>query len=314
MEIITTPFSKLDAQQLIENNVDIILLTNSSFGVRNSFDCSNNHLEYLFEFKKQVKSNTKIWININAFFFEQDIEGLEEYLVYLNSKSNLIDKIVFNDFAIPQICFEKSLNLNLHYDPCTLVTSYGQFSLYQDNNINSVSLSNELFLPEVLMILKNKPMNFQIALQAHGYSFIMHSRWNLVTNFKNYVEDNNDEYIKNKVYYIKELSRQFANIIYEDKHGSHMLTGYELCILKQIKQLYENGLDYIKIDCIFQENGYSLAIYKLYKSLIFDIQNNEYDESKVDDLYQRAINISNKHILSSGFLGGIEGILNYEKK
>ncbi len=314
MEIITTPFSYDDALKLIKNNVDIILLTNSDFGVRNSYNCNNDELIKIINFLRQNKSNTKIWININAFFFEENINSLEKYLFFLNEYKNDIEKIVFNDFAIPQICFENNIDINLHYDPNTLVTSYGQFELYQDNNINSVSLSNELFLPEVIAILENKPKNFKISMQVHGHVFIMHSRWNLITNFKNYVEDANDEYIKNKVYYIKELNRQYSNIIIEDKYGSHMLTGYELCCFRQLKELWKHGLDYIKIDNIFQDENYSLEIYNLYKSLIVNFEKNIYDEDLIDLYWKNAHKISSSKKLASGFIGGIEGILNYEKK
>lgn len=314
MEIITTPFNYDDAIELVKNNVDIILLTDSRFGVRNVFDCNYELLLKILDYRNSINSNTKIWVNVNAFFFEQDILELEKYLIQLDSLSNEIEKIVFNDFSICQICYEQNLKLNLHYDPNTLVTSYGQFELYKNNNINSVSLSNELFLPEIITILKNKPENFKIAIQCHGHVFIMHSRWNLISNFKNYVEDITDEYVKNKVYYIKELDRKFSNIIYEDKHGSHMLSGYELCIIKELKQLYDNGLDYIKIDNIFQSNKYSLEIYKVYKEILNSFKLNKYNDINFDKLYEQLKKIGNSKILSAGFVGGIDGVLNYEKK
>ncbi|MBR2651425.1 U32 family peptidase [bacterium] len=99
---------------------------------------------------------------------------MEKYLKEIQTLK--IDKVVFNDFAVAQIDFEQNLNLNLHYEPSALVTSYGQLDFYQENKINSVSLSNELFLPEVTTILKNKPANMQLCLQVQGFVLIMHSR------------------------------------------------------------------------------------------------------------------------------------------
>lgn len=314
MEIITTPFNFNEAIELVNENADIILLTNSDFGLRNNYNCTNDELLKIFEHHTKKKSTSKIWININAFFFEQDIEKLEKYLNFLNIHINQIDRIVFNDFAVNQICFEQGYKFKLHYDPSTLVTSYGQFDFYIENNINSVSLSNELFLPEVITILKNKPKDLEIAIQVHGYVFIMHSRWNLISNFKNYVEDNNDEYIKQKVYYIKELNRKFTNIIYEDKHGSHMLSGYELCLLNYIKQLNDLGLNYIKIDDIYQTENYSLNIYKIYKNAISSIKNNCFNLEQINNDIEECKKYSKNKILSSGFIGGIGDILNYEKK
>ncbi len=314
MQIITTPYSYEDAINLLKNCVDILLLTNSNFGVRNNYNCTNDELVKIIDYINSNNIKTKIWINVNSFFFEDEILSLKNYLLFLNSLKNNIDKIVFNDFAVAQICYEENININLHYDPNTLVTSYGQFDFYLENNINSISVSNELFLAEILTILKNKPNNLKICLLAQGHVFIMHSRWNLISNFKNYVEDRDDEYVQNKVYYIKELNRRFSNIIYEDKHGSHMLTGYELCIIKQLYELWKNKLDYIKIDNIFQDENYALEIYKIYKNLINNFENNVIDENLINLSYQKVVDFSKSKKISSGFIGGIEEILNYEKK
>ncbi len=310
MEIIVSPNSFNNAINLINENVDIILLTNSKFGVRNQYDCNNQELKQIVDYAKNKQ--TKIWVNINSFFFENQLNSLEQYLNFINKLN--IDTVVFNDMSVAQYHYENKYNFNLHYDPNTLITSYGQLNFYCENNIKSISLSNELFLNEVNNILLNKPTNIKICIQAHGHSFIMHSRWNLITNFKEYINDINDEYVKNKVYYIKELDRKFSNIIYEDLHGTHMLSGYELCLIEYLDILIKHNLDYIRIDGLLQNNDYCLNIYKIYKQAIEYIQNNNYDNDIKKELYNQCLMFSKNKLISSGFIGGVESIKNYEKK
>lgn len=306
MKIIASPANYNEAISLIDNGIDILLLGDSIHSTRMIYNCQLDDLNAICNNKKQ----TEIWLNVNAFFYEQDLDELEKYLKEI--KQLKIDKVVFNDYAVAQIDFEQNLNLNLHYEPSALVTSYGQLEFYLQNNIYSVSLSNELFLPEILTILKNKPKGMKICLQVQGFVLIMHSRWNLVTNFAQYLENSDDEYIKNKAIFIREEQRKYKNIIFEDNHGTHMFSGYELCLIRYLKKMFDAGLDYIKIDNILQTNNeYSLEYYKIYQKLIDSIKNNNFDEKLIENLIFEAKEISTNE-LAAGFVGGIKEIKHYE--
>lgn len=306
MKIIASPANYNEAISLIDNGIDVLLLGDSIHSTRMIYNCQLDDLNAICNNKKQ----TEIWLNVNAFFYEQDLDELEKYLKEI--KQLKIDKVVFNDYAVAQIDFEQNLNLNLHYEPSALVTSYGQLEFYLQNNIYSVSLSNELFLPEILTILKNKPKGMKICLQVQGFVLIMHSRWNLVTNFAQYLENSDDEYIKNKAIFIREEQRKYKNIIFEDNHGTHMFSGYELCLIRYLKKMFDSGLDYIKIDNILQTNNeYSLEYYKIYQKLIDSIKNNNFDEKLIENLIFEAKEISTNE-LATGFVGGIKEIKHYE--
>ncbi|GAA5414555.1 U32 family peptidase [Ureaplasma ceti] len=308
MKIISSPADYQNALDLINHHTDVLLVTDSQFGVRNVYDCSLEDLKKIVANKQQ----TQIWVAVNAFFYEQDLEALTNYLKEL-AKLN-IDKVVFNDYAVPQIDFEENLNLNLHYDPNTLVTSYGQFEFYLENNFKSASLANELFLPEVLTMLKNKPAGLELALQAHGFVFIMHSRWNLVTNFRDYVTDKDDEYIRNRMIYIREESREWPNVIYEDRHGTHMFSGYELCLVQFLDKLNDAQLDYIRLDNVMNDDpNYALKVLDIYQNALNSLSDGTY-AAKKDEYYKELEQLAKDKKISSGFIGGPLSIKHYENK
>ncbi|MDE6473290.1 MAG: U32 family peptidase, partial [Ureaplasma sp.] len=179
----------------------------------------------------------------------------------------------------------------------TLVTSYHQFTFFIENNINSVSLPNELFINEIKQICEHKPNNFELLIQTQGFAFIMHSRWNLVSNFQKYVDDKNKEYDANKIIFIKELNKVYPNLIIEDEFGTHMFSGYELCCIKFLKEFQKINLDYLLIDTYLNNNSnYDLEIYKIYQQAKNDLDNL--------DKYFMEIKEITKNELSSGFIGG----------
>lgn len=165
MKIIASPANYNEALLLLKHNVDVLVLANNNYAVRNVYNCD---LETIKKLCAQ-KQNSEIWVNVNAFFYEPQIKELENYLTELSQLQ--IDRVIFNDYAVAQINYEQNLNLKLHYDPNTLVTSYGQLDFYKENGFNSVSLSNELFLPEIKMILENKIPGLETMFASTWFCF-----------------------------------------------------------------------------------------------------------------------------------------------
>jgi putative protease len=169
LQLLVNPVNLNNAFALIKMGVHQIFI-----GIKN-FSIHCNCLISIVELKKilQRKNKTKIFININRYFFESEIKMLESLLVEI-TKLN-IDGIIFNDFAIPQILFEKNISSYLIYNPETLVTNFGQFDFYLKNRINEVSISREVKKDEISKMC-NKNNGIKIQMQVSGYPLIMHSK------------------------------------------------------------------------------------------------------------------------------------------
>ncbi|WP_027123969.1 U32 family peptidase [Mycoplasmoides pirum] len=304
MKLITMPFDYEQAINFIENKIDCILIGNKEISLR----CANYFTWN--EIKKITlnKLKTKVFILVNQFFFEPDLKKLLNNLKKLNELP--IDGIYFQDYAIPQLCKENNLKFNLIYHPETMVTSYGQFPFFLKNNINHLVLSRELFKSELLTICKNKPKKMKLEIQAHGFLFIMHSRWKMISNFNNYANLRIDS---KKFYWIKETLRKYPNAIFEDKFGTHMFSGYELCIIKIINELKNMNIDFIRIDNIMQNKEWCFKITYLYDELLKLIKENKVDERTINLFWNKAKDISKPNEISLGFLGSIKDNLHLIK-
>ena len=271
----------------LENNVDAIIIGNDSFSLRNSISFS---LDEITEINKR-KNKSEIYVLVNKIFIEDELEALEKYLINL-SKIN-IKKIIFQDFAVIHLIEKNNLNFYLNYNPETLITSYYQFDFYKKCQINEMSLSKELTLYEVNEITKNKT-NLSIEILGHGYCFIMHSRWNLISNFEKYYNTSLDKRI-----WIREEMRKLSNLIYEDKDGSHMFSGYELATINILDKL--NDLDYLKIDTFFYDSDKSILVTKIYQDAFNKIKNDKYDLDFKTQAFEELDKTADKFI-DNGFL------------
>ena len=298
--LVITPNSYQNALDLIDKKADVILVGQKKFSDRMNYDCSLEDLQKIILHKK----DSEVWVNVNTFFYEQDLEDLEKYLEALVNLK--VDRIIFNDYAVAQIAYERNWNVKLHYNPNTLITSYAQLPFYIDNDFKSVTIANELFLPEVKIIADNKSDEIDLLMQVSGFVFIMHSRWNLVTNFQNYVNDDKNEYTKDKQLFIKEINKVWPNIIIEDDHGTHMFSGYELSLVKYVDQLKKLNIKYWLIDSFMnKDDAYTLNLLNIYQTLLRD-------DSKKDEIYNEYEQRS-KNKLSAGFIGGVNDIKHLQK-
>ncbi len=298
MEIVVEAYNFDHAKWCIENNIPNLILGYELFANRLAYSFNQSEMQDLINKRK----NTKIWIKVNNFFFEQELNRLEMYLRWL---SNLeIDRVVFQDFAVAQINYEDNLNLNLHYNPETLITNYGQFDFYLENKINSCFLARELMPYEVTEIVKNKK-NMQLEVQGFGYGFIMHSRWKLISNFEEHYQLNlNKDYLE-----IKEALRKYPNVIFEDQAGTQMLTGYLIDGLSSITKLNQEGVDYLSLNFIKTNETIAKDVTKLFNEAI---QDKNLDEN-INKYEAKLIQICKGYMLSPGFLGGTKTIPHTQK-
>ncbi len=298
MEIVVEAYNFDHARWCIENNVPNLILGNDLFANRLSYSFNQSELQDLVNKRK----NTKIWVKVNNFFFEQELNRLEMYLRWL---SNLdIDRVIFQDYAVAQFNYEDNLGLNLHYNPETLITNYGQFDFYEQNNFKGCFVARELMPLELKEIAQHKN-KMQLEVQGFGYAFIMHSRWKLISNF----EDHYQVSLNKEHLIIREALRKYPNVIFEDNSGTHMLSGYLINSLSVLNNLKEMNIDFLSINFLKLNQTIAQEVTKLFMQALND---NDY-QNNVNSYENKLKEICSEYVLSPGYLGGPKCILHTEK-
>lgn len=239
LQLLVNPINLNNAKSLIKLGVHKLFIGIKDFSIYCECCLTINEIEILLK----QKNKTKIYININKYFFEHEIIELQKLLFSLIKLP--IDGIIFSDFAIPQILYENRLKTYLIYNPETLVTNYGQFVFYLNNVINEVCLARELNKNEIEEIAKQKKKT-KIQIPVCGYSFIMQSKWKLLSTFAkvNKIKEN----LTNKKLYIKEENRHYPMIIREDKNGTYVHSNYDLDLIENVTDFKKMDIDTIRID------------------------------------------------------------------
>lgn len=273
MELLVNPASYSNALELISLGVHQICVGTKEFSLRNNCLLTIKQIEELIKNKKQ----TKILVLINRLYFDPELDALTEFILEISKLK--IDGIIFSDFAVNQICFENNAHVNLIYNPETLVTNYGQFNFYLENNISEVALARELNVNQIKEIGVNKG-DMKIQLQVSGHALMMHSRWNLLSNYQATQKDCTD--ITHQQALIREISRQEPSIIYEDEYGTYVLTNYDLSLFDRLSELKEMHVDTIRIDSFLHDEDWVTKTAKWFLKGITASDNADYNQYQND--------------------------------
>lgn len=260
------------------------------------FSSQNNcilTIDEIKELKKTTDDNKKeLILQLDNFVFEKEIKDLTKALLDIERIG--VCAIMFSDFAINQIHYENNMKTKLIYDGKTLVTNYFQFPFYLKNNIKEVVLANELSGKQVLDICLNKK-DMKVIKQSSGYANMMRSRWKLLTHFKE--KNNISDSLINKKVFIQEETRDFPSILYENKHGTQMLTSYNLTCIDLLTNF---DVDYLIINGFLHNNNWLEKTIMLYNKTIKIIDSKE--NHNFSTLFTEEVEINKEEQLSYGFL------------
>ena len=87
---------------------------------------------------------------------------------------------------------------------------------------------------------------------------------------------------ENKDMFLHDKERKNKYPIYEDANGTHIFSPNDMCLIEELTELFEAGIDVFKIDGILHSEEYVTKVTSLYRQAI-DVYFNE-GEDAYDDL------------------------------
>ncbi len=96
----------------------------------------------------------------------------------------------------------------------------------------------------------------EIEVQVHGMSCMFQSKRSLLGNYYEYqgkaMEIENRSMEKNMFLHDKERSNKYP--IFEDENGTHIMSPNDICIIDELQEMIEAGVDSFKIDGILKSS------------------------------------------------------------
>ncbi|MEG0471234.1 MAG: peptidase U32 family protein [Solibacillus sp.] len=278
-ELLVTPQSVEHIKALLQAGADAFVLGEQKFGLRLAGDFTVAQIEEATAIIHAA--GKKVYVAVNAIFHNDRIDALDAYVAEMQRVG--VDALLFGDPAVVMSAREQGITIPLHWSPETIATNWFQVNYWGERGSKRAVLARELSVDEVLEIKENT--QHEIEVQVHGMTCMFQSKRSLLGNYFLYrdeameIENRKDQ--KNMFLHDKERKNKYP--IYEDLNGTHIFSPNDMCIIEELNELFEAGIDSLKIDGILHTFDYVVTVTNLYRQAIdayFDQGEDAYEDIK----------------------------------
>ena len=240
-------------------------IVNMKFGTENFSD------EDLLESVHYVHSlGKKIYVSLNAVPHNDEIEILPEYIGFLEKSQ--VDGVIVSDLGVFQ-CVKEFSELLITVETHSSNTNWYSVKMWRDLGADTIVIHRDVTL-ENMNEIRQKVPNIKLEVAIHGPINMAISGRPLISNYitaKNLKED-----AKRDDFTITEETRQGEYMpIFQDKYGTSIFSGRDICGISSLFNLLEVGIDKIKIQGGMKDINYLKIVTKVYREALDEYQNNE---------------------------------------
>jgi len=262
-ELLVTPHDLSEIAPLMEAGADAFIMGEERFALRLA---GNFELAELTEAVRLIKEQgKKVYVAINAVFTNDLLAPLQDYLAAL--KALPIDGLRFSDPGAYMVAKEVTPEFDLHWSSETMGTNYFTANYWVERGVKRVVLAPEI-IKEAVLETKAQATG-EIEVLVHGAVSMFHSRRELIGNYMKFQGDEVEtlKSIDDK-YTIFDPERDLYYPIFEDSQGTHIFNGSDVCMIDDLDDLIDHGIDSLRIDGILKSREYRLNTTAAYRMAI----------------------------------------------
>lgn len=230
----------------IHYGADAVYLSGKRFGLRAA--AANFSLD---EMKKGVKyahdKSVRVYVTVNIFFHNRDLEGIEEYLATLQQVG--VDAVIISDPGVIALAREVMPDMEIHLSTQANSTNWKSAKFWKNLGVQRINLARELTLKEIREV--KEKAGISVETFVHGavcmaYSGRCHLSSHMTGRDANYGECTHSCRWEYKIMESKRADESFD--IEEDERGTYFFNSRDLCMIEHIPALVEAEVDSLKIE------------------------------------------------------------------
>ncbi|MEH6941925.1 peptidase U32 family protein [Bacillus sp. JJ722] len=287
-ELLVTPTSVADILPLIEAGADAFVVGEQRFALRLAGEFSREDVVQTIHLAHQ--HGKKVYVAMNAIFHNNLVDELPDYVSFVKEAG--ADAIIFGDPAVLMVAKEVAPDMKLHWNTETTATNWYTCNYWGSKGAKRAVLAREINIDAIVEMKEHAEVELEV--QVHGMTCMFQSRRTLIGNYFEYqgkalAIENRQE---NKDMFLHDPERKNKYPIFEDFNGTHIMSPNDICIIDELQEMIEAGIDSFKIDGVLKDQSYLVSITKLYRKAIDTCveDTDAYDDIK-DQLLEEAENL-----------------------
>jgi putative protease len=209
----------------------------------------------------------KVYATTNIFAHNKDLDGLEEYLLFLEDAG--VDALIVADPGIVFICNQVVPDMSIHLSTQANITNAASARFWGEQGISRLNLARELGLDEIREI--RRATDIRLEVFVHGALCISYSGRCMLSNYFTGRDANHGDCAHPCRYSYKIVEEKRPGQYFpvqEDERGTYIFNSRDLCLLGRLPELISTGVDSIKIEGRMKSMGYVGAVVRVYRAAL----------------------------------------------
>ena len=262
---------------------DAVYMGTSSLSLRSRVQVNDDELEKTINYAHNIGKKVYAAVNIYAFDYKYD-EVIEQ--AKRLSKIN-VDGAIISDGGVVEIFKEYAPNVDIHISTQANIVSYHNANFWYNNGAKRVILGRELNKEQIKEIIEKTPTDLETEIFVHGAICFGYSGRCFLSDFLASRSANLGDCAQSCRWaynvYVEEKNNP-GNLmpVDDDEHGTYIFSSKDLCLIKEVPEIIEMGVNSLKIEGRLKTEYYLASVINTYRTAIDDYLNNprEYDYTK----------------------------------
>ena len=262
---------------------DAVYCGTSSLSLRTRADMGDIDLIKTIEYAHTI--NKKVYVTLNIFAWDEKYEEIIEMAKKLNEVKP--DGIIAADPGVIEVLKEYAPKVPINVSTQANLVSLHSCNFWYKQGCKRMIMAREMNKEQLKYIMNHKPEGMEVEIFVHGAICFSYSGRCFLSDFMACRSANLGDCAQSCRWsynmYLEEKNNP-GNLmpVEEDEHGTSILSSKDLCLINELPEIIDMGIDSLKIEGRLKTEYYLASIINVYRAAIDDYYNNpkEYDTKK----------------------------------
>ena len=265
---------------------DAVYCGTSSLSLRTRAEMEDDDLIKTIKYAHSL--GKRVYTAINIYAWDNMYDEIRKQARILNELK--VDGIIVADGGVIDIIREEAPDVDIHISTQANVVSYHSAKFWHNNGAKRVILARELNKSQIKDIIDNTPIRLESEIFIHGAICFGYSGRCFLSDFLACRSANLGDCAQSCRWqynlYAEEVNNP-GNLmpIEQDNKGTYIFSSKDLCLIKEIPEIIEMGVDSLKIEGRLKTEYYLATVVNAYRNAIDDYikKPDTYDYTKYMD-------------------------------
>ena len=262
---------------------DAVYMGTSALSLRSRVQVNDDELEKTINYAHNI--GKKVYAAVNIYAFDEKYDEVIEQAKRLSKIK--VDGAIISDGGVVEIFKEYAPNIDIHISTQANIVSYHNANFWYNNGAKRVILGRELNKEQIKEIIEKTPADLETEIFVHGAICFGYSGRCFLSDFLASRSANLGDCAQSCRWaynvYVEEKNNP-GNLmpVDDDEHGTYIFSSKDLCLIKEVPEIIEMGVNSLKIEGRLKTEYYLASVINTYRTAIEDYLNNprEYDYTK----------------------------------